>query len=228
MKTTIRRRTIIKNRKKKKKTKKTKKKTKTKRGGQQDDMIRFPNGYYDGDMTGDKRETLFGAMFYDDGRLYDGPWVNDKKEGSGLMFYPGPTYQHGVRKSQRAGNIFDGIWENDKKISGIMRNNKREVLHEGDFHGVMEEDDPPEVAFGEWISDADCENVDEDPISLSMIPSGRGFKLDAEKYCYDAESIRNILPIRGKYLGPRTRKEFTSIDLARKRNYINKFPIPPM
>lgn len=68
-----------------------------------------------------------------------------------------------------------------------------------------------------FISDTDCEGQ-EDPVSLEPIPKGRGFRLDADKKCYDANVIRQLVKNNeSNFVSPLTRAVFTKKDLQRKR-----------
>jgi hypothetical protein len=62
-------------------------------------------------------------------------------------------------------------------------------------------------------SDIDCEGQ-EDPVSLDPIPKGRGFRLEADQKCYDANVIRQLK----KNESPLTRASLTENDLQRKRS----------
>jgi hypothetical protein len=61
--------------------------------------------------------------------------------------------------------------------------------------------------------DMDCEGQ-EDPVSLEVIPQGRGFRLEADQKCYDANVIRQLM----KNESPLTRAHFTEKDLQRKQS----------
>ena len=67
-----------------------------------------------------------------------------------------------------------------------------------------------------FISDTDCEGQ-EDPVSLEPIPKGRGFRLEADKKCYDANVIRQLVKNNeSNFVSPLTRAVFTEKDLQRK------------
>jgi Leucine-rich repeat (LRR) protein len=70
-----------------------------------------------------------------------------------------------------------------------------------------------QILVNSFESDIDCEGED-DPVSLELIPKGRGFLLDADQKCYDANTIRQLM----KNESPLTRAPFTEKDLQRKRS----------
>ena len=70
-----------------------------------------------------------------------------------------------------------------------------------------------QILVNPFESDIDCEGED-DPVSLELIPKGRGFRLDADQKCYDANTIRQLM----KNESPLTRAPFTEKDLQRKRS----------
>ena len=59
------------------------------------------NENYEGNWLNDKREGK-GIMKYNNGDIYDGDWENDKKVGNGKMKY-------------KNGDIYEGEWKDDKK-----------------------------------------------------------------------------------------------------------------
>jgi len=70
-----------------------------------------------------------------------------------------------------------------------------------------------------FVSDESCENEEEitDPVTQEIIPTGRGFKLEAEQgRCYDADTVSKIQ----NNIGPLTRNKFSMRDVIRKQQYI--------
>lgn len=71
----------------------------------------------------------------------------------------------------------------------------------------------------DWVPDKDCVGK-EDPVSMELIPEGRGFRLEAENgYCYDVKSLSSIKQTNRSPTGPRTRNPFTSNDINRINAY---------
>lgn len=76
-----------------------------------------------------------------------------------------------------------------------------------------------------WVQDEECVGQD-DPVSLTSIPYGRGFKLEAENRCYDAETLAQMKRLGTPLNGPLTRIPFTANDIIRIDNYIQDNPAP--
>ena len=70
-----------------------------------------------------------------------------------------------------------------------------------------------------WVEDEDCIGQD-DAVSLEHIPEGRGFRLEAENRCYDAETLSEMKRLNRPLIGPLTRIPFTENDISRINNYI--------
>lgn len=71
-----------------------------------------------------------------------------------------------------------------------------------------------------WSQDEDCVG-EEDPVSMDSIPIGRGFRLEAENRCYDAETLANMKRTGISLVGPMTRIPFTEKDKKRINHYMN-------
>jgi len=69
-----------------------------------------------------------------------------------------------------------------------------------------------------WSQDEDCVGQ-EDPVSMEPIPTGRGFRLEAENRCYDALTLSEMRRLNRPLVGPMTRIPFTQNDIRR----INEF-----
>ena len=76
-----------------------------------------------------------------------------------------------------------------------------------------------------WRQDETCVGQ-EDPILMDTIPAGQGFFLEAEKRCYDINSLAQtrLRNPQISYVGPMTRTPFTDNDNRRIDDYIREHP----
>ena len=100
---------------------------------------------YEGEMKGGEYHG-HGVLSYEDGAVYDGEWVEGKREGTGAYTYA----DEGENK-----RTYVGEWENDVPKHGVFTNKSKET-YEGDFngwsfegHGIKRYDDKA-VYDGEW------------------------------------------------------------------------------
>jgi len=81
-----------------------------------------------------------------DGFIYEGDWVNDKREGKGKMTYGSDGF------------IYEGDWVNDKREGrGKMTNSKNDYIYEGEFkngnfNGYGKYISKQSAYEGEWLN----------------------------------------------------------------------------
>lgn len=73
-----------------------------------------------------------------------------------------------------------------------------------------------------WREDKVCVGK-EDPVSMEHIPSGRGFRLEAENRCYDAATLAQMRRLNNPLIGPMTRIPFTENDVRRVDDFIREY-----
>ncbi len=75
---------------------------------------------YSGDTSLDGQRQGYGECRYDDGSVYTGGWLDDKRSGYG---------------TERCGNMcYEGYWKDGKKHgTGIMRNDELSIIYIGDW-----------------------------------------------------------------------------------------------
>ena len=74
------------------------------------------SGKYVGDLKGSKKHGM-GTYYYENGDVYEGPWVEDKKQGSKGRY----TY-HKNNSTLNASAVYEGDWHEDQRHGqGVMR-----------------------------------------------------------------------------------------------------------
>uniref|UniRef100_A0A6C0LKB1 Uncharacterized protein n=1 Tax=viral metagenome TaxID=1070528 RepID=A0A6C0LKB1_9ZZZZ len=146
---------------------KRRKRKSAKRGGAVETK-EYPDGTYVGNIVDDKREGK-GKMTYANGEVYDGEWVDDKRDIGNLTYPNGAVFTGncGIEKKEgrgrmqyENGDVYNGRWLNDKREGyGFMRyvngdsytgdwvNDKRQG------HGLMEYFGRRDDFDGEWFND---------------------------------------------------------------------------
>ena len=82
-------------------------------------------GYvYEGDFVNNKKEG-YGTMKWKDGYIYQGEFKNNQMNGYGIIQYPGNNYYQGEVKNGRMEGFGEFFWKNDKKYIGHYKNDQR-------------------------------------------------------------------------------------------------------
>jgi hypothetical protein len=141
--------------------------------------IKLSSGRYVGYLDDIIRHG-WGSMYYNNGEIYKGEWVDDKRTGTGIMNYNnGDKYEgkwfenkmHGTGKmTYKNGEIYQGKWVNDKR-----HDDKAEFLHTNGY-----------VYVCKWIDDK------------MESSSGKIFYVKNNKACYEGEILNYKAHGKGK------------------------------
>ncbi len=89
----------------------------------------WPNGrVYEGDYTYDKKEG-HGVYRWPDGRKYEGGWKNGKQDGEG-------TYTNASGSTKR------GVWRNGKRVQWLGEDDGKQTVDTGADDGFEKEQEP--------------------------------------------------------------------------------------
>ena len=82
-------------------------------------------GYiYNGEFLNNKKEG-FGTMIWKDGQKYWGEFKNNQMNGYGIIEYPGEIFYQGEVRSGRMEGFGEFFWKKNKKFIGYYKNGKR-------------------------------------------------------------------------------------------------------
>ena len=82
-------------------------------------------GYvYQGEFINNKKEG-YGNILWKDGNQYQGQFKNNQLNGYGIIEYPGQKYYQGEIKNGRMEGFGEFFWKNEKKYIGNYKNDKR-------------------------------------------------------------------------------------------------------
>ena len=81
-------------------------------------IIKFKDATYRGLIVNTDKRDCLGVMVYDNGRIYEGAWLNDRRHGTGFEKYSnGNTYEGFFERGKANGN---GVykWKNGEIYEG--------------------------------------------------------------------------------------------------------------
>ena len=82
-------------------------------------------GYiYNGEFLNNKKEG-YGTMIWKDGQKYWGEFKNNQMNGYGIIEYPGEIFYHGEVRNGRMEGFGEFFWKRNKKYIGYYKNDKR-------------------------------------------------------------------------------------------------------
>jgi len=87
------------------------------------DVYKYQEGVFIGIQANIKKDDRQGKMIYDDGKVYEGRWINNLREGKGVM-----TLQNG--------DVYEGLWWNDRPPSFVKVKFVNGDLYKGETNGL--------------------------------------------------------------------------------------------
>ena len=84
------------------------------------------HGVYTGDLRKGEPHTRYGTMTYDDGRRYEGSWINGRYHGKGHSYFASGDFYTGDYKSDHMHGQGTYCWHDGRAYSGEFCEDERE------------------------------------------------------------------------------------------------------